>query len=159
MGETDGLKSSYQEFGHAGQQPVRRESSVAQPKTPNAAGPSGDVVRWYGYCVRTGPKVPPYRRIMATWVGKQLRGKSSVRGRIVSTTEHLPVSDPQELRHHAEACLERAQSADNSNDQILFLRMAEAWHALAGQVEMIRTLSEQVQTNPDLVSEVTKADA
>jgi hypothetical protein len=80
----------------------------------------------------------------------------------VSTTESLTVPDPQELRQHAQACLERANTSDNSNDQLLFLSMAGAWHALAGQVENIKALADQAKndtTDKTDTPEATKVEA
>jgi len=77
----------------------------------------------------------------------------------VSTTERPPIPDPRELRQHAEACLERANNSDNSNDQLLFLSMAGAWHALAGQVENIKTLANQAESDPAVTPEAAKVDA
>ncbi len=80
----------------------------------------------------------------------------------MSTTERLPIANPEDLRQQANACLERAQSAESSNDHLLFLRMAGAWHALAGQVEKIKTLSDQAEDDASLVpeaAETAKADA
>jgi hypothetical protein len=80
----------------------------------------------------------------------------------VSTTERLSVANPEELRQQAKACLQRAQSTKNSTDQLLFLSMAGAWHALAGQVEKIRTLSDQAASDASLVpaaAQPAKADA
>jgi hypothetical protein len=77
----------------------------------------------------------------------------------VSTTERPSVPDPQELRQHAEACLERAHNAQNSNDQLLFLSMAGAWHALASQVENIQALSSQAANATTMVPEAAKLEA
>ena len=77
----------------------------------------------------------------------------------MSTIERLPVPDPQELRQHAQACLERANQSDNSNDQLLFLSMAGAWHALAGQVENIKALAEQANGDTTVTPEAAKVDA
>ena len=84
---------------------------------------------------------------------------SAVARCIVSTTDSLPVPDPQELRQHAQACLERANQSDNSNDELLFLSMAGAWHALAAQVENIKALADQAKTDTTVTAEATKVDA
>ena len=77
----------------------------------------------------------------------------------MSTTERSPVADPQELRQHAGACLECANKSDNSKDQLLFLSMAGAWHALAGQVENIRAISDQAKSDTTVTPEAAKVDA
>jgi hypothetical protein len=76
------------------------------------------------------------------------------------------MSNPEDLRRYAEACIERAQSSDSSDDQLLFLNLAGAWRALAGQFEDIQTLSdpadaELAEVDADLVegAEPVKVDA